>query len=79
MLANSCTGARWRELPTGHPSRLPGRGTSPWEVLGGTSTLWLLPTWSPVAAVRIFRSNEKSVWRVQEYAGLSPIVMQIPA
>ena len=29
MPANPCTGARWRELPTGHPSRLPGRGTTP--------------------------------------------------
>ena len=29
MPANPCTGARWRELPTGHPSRLPDRGTTP--------------------------------------------------
>ena len=33
MPAGPCTGARWRKLPTGHPSLAERRGTSPFQVL----------------------------------------------
>ena len=65
MPADPCTGAQWRKLPTGHPSRLRAGVRSPPQVLGGTGGVWLLLAWSPVLRSSLYDLMRILLTRVQ--------------